>query len=136
MRNRSLLRLGLLLLLAVLALPNRVAADDDSVPLRSLTQAAMRLPAETPNNNVLFQNGRRRDSLANGMLIGAGIGAVVGMLVVPQAMCGSNDSECTTIVRVVVGLPSIAGGLGIGALVDGLHKQNARPAGVAFNVKW
>ena len=136
MRNRSLSRLCLLLLLAVLALPLRVAADEPSAAQHRLTQAAIKLPAE-PSNIVLLQNeGRKRDSLANGMLIGAGIGAVVGMLVVPQVMCGSNDSECSTIVRAAIGLPVIAGGLGIGALVDGLHRQAARPAGVAVNVKW
>ena len=135
MRNRSLFTLGVLLFLTVLALPNRVAADERAAPHR-LTQSAIKLPAESPNT-VLFQNeGRKRDSLANGMLIGAGIGAVVGMLIVPQVMCGSNDSECSTIVKAAIGLPVIAGGLGIGALVDGLHKRNARPAGVAFTVKW
>jgi hypothetical protein len=70
------------------------------------------------------------------MLIGAGIGIVVGMLVVPRAMCGPNDSECSTIVRIAVGLPVVAGGIGIGALVDSRHKQEARPAGVTFNVRW
>jgi hypothetical protein len=49
-----------------------------------------------------------RDSLWNGRLIGAGIGAAVGMLIAPQAMCGGNDTECAAIVRVAVGLPSIA----------------------------
>jgi hypothetical protein len=70
------------------------------------------------------------------MLIGAGIGAAVGMLVMPQMMCGAHDTECSTIVRAVIGLPAIAGGLGIGALVDAVNKKDARPAGVAFNVKW
>ncbi len=79
----------------------------------------------------------KSDSLANGMLVGAGIGAVVGMLVIPRAMCGPNDvGKCSTIGRVAIGLPAIAGGLGIGALVDSRHKQDARPAGVTFNVRW
>ena len=68
---------------------------------------------------------KRGDKLWNGMLIGAGVGAAVGMLVAPPAFCGSNDSECATIVRVAIGLPAIAGGVGIGALVDGLNKREA-----------
>ncbi len=137
MRSRPLC---LLLLFATLVLPNIAAAGDDSSharPFSTSSLGAISLAAASEHNS-LYRNQvqRKRDSLANGMLIGAGIGAAIGMLVVPQVMCGSNDTECSTIVRVVIGLPSIAGGLGIGALVDGLHKQDARPAGVAFNVKW
>jgi hypothetical protein len=51
-------------------------------------------------------------------------------------MCGAHDTECSTIVRAVIGLPSIAGGLGIGAIVDAVNKKDARPAGVAFNVRF
>jgi hypothetical protein len=68
---------------------------------------------------------RDRDSLWNGILIGAGVGAAVGMLIAPPAFCGNNDSECATIVRVAIGLPAIAGGVGIGALVDGLQSRDA-----------
>jgi hypothetical protein len=68
------------------------------------------------------------DRLWNGMLIGAGVGASVGMLIAPPAFCGTNDSECATIVRVAIGLPAIAGGVGIGALVDGLHKRDSAAA--------
>ena len=70
---------------------------------------------------------RDRDSLWNGILIGAGVGAAVGMLVAPPAFCGNNDSECATIVRVAIGLPAIAGGVGIGALVDGLQSRSPSP---------
>ena len=66
------------------------------------------------------------DKLWNGMLIGAGVGAVVGMLIAPPAFCGGNDdSECAAIVRATIGLASIAGGIGIGALVDGLQRRDA-----------
>ena len=113
----------------------RVGARQER-PLRPLSGGAVELPAQ-PQTPVLFQRTvRQRDSLVNGMLIGAGIGAVVGMLVAPPAFCGANDSECATIVRVAIGLPSIAGGLGVGALVDALNSKDARPAGVAFNVRW
>ena len=65
-----------------------------------------------------------RDSLWNGMLIGAGVGAAAGMLFAPQALCGSHDTECAVIVRAAVGLPVLAGGIGIGALVDGLMSRD------------
>lgn len=96
MRNRSLFRLCLVLILVTLA-----------------------WPADAP------AQGKSGDKLWNGMLIGAGVGAAVGMLIAPPAFCGNNDSECAAIVRVAIGLPAIAGGVGIGALVDGLHKRDA-----------
>ena len=94
MRHRSVFKVCLVLMLVTLAWPAQAHAQS-----------------------------KRGDKLWNGMLIGAGIGAAVGMLVAPPAFCGNNDSECTTIVRVVIGLPAIAGGVGIGALVDGLNKR-------------
>jgi hypothetical protein len=116
MRNRTL---SVILLVATLLLP-RVAA------------------AQGGGNDARFRNDvqPKGDSLANGMLIGAAIGGIVGLIVMPLTMCPPNDKECSTIVQVVIGLPFLAGGFGIGALVDGLNKQNARPAGVAFNVRW
>jgi hypothetical protein len=101
MRHRSVFRLGLLLLLVTLAWPNLAHAQG--------TQT------------------RERDSLWNGILIGAGVGAAVGMLIAPPAFCGNNDSECAAIVRVAIGLPAIAGGVGIGALVDGLQSGPPSP---------
>jgi hypothetical protein len=95
MRHRSVFRLCVVLALVALAWPGQAHAQSKS-----------------------------GDKLWNGMLIGAGVGAAVGMLIAPPAFCGSNDSECATIVRVVIGLPAIAGGVGIGALVDGLHKRD------------
>jgi len=74
------------------------------------------------------QSGRSgdRDRLWNGMLIGAGIGAAAGMLIAPPAFCGGgHDTECAVIVRATIGLGSIAGGIGIGALVDGLMNRDA-----------
>ena len=99
MRNRCVLRLCLLLLVATLAVPNLAGAQTSS--------------------------SGDRDKLWNGMLIGAGVGAVAGMLVAPQALCGSHDTECAVIVRAAIGLPAIAGGIGIGALVDGLTSRDA-----------
>ena len=64
--------------------------------------------------------GERRDSVWNGLLIGAGVGAAGGA-VWGRQMCGSNDSECFAI----AGPVGIIGGAGIGAAVgaiaDALH---------------
>ena len=100
MRNRSVSRLSVLVLLVTLAIPDFAHA-----------QASDR---------------EDHDKLWNGMLIGAGIGAAVGMIVAPPAFCGGgNDTECAAIVRATIGLASIAGGIGIGALVDGLQYRDA-----------
>lgn len=99
MRNHSVIRLCLFALVATLIVPDVARAQDS-------------------------QSGKH-DKLWNGMLIGAGIGVVAGMVVAPQALCGSHDTECAVIVRTAIGLPAIAGGIGIGALVDGLTHRNA-----------
>jgi len=101
MRSRSVFRLCLLLLVIMLTAPH-------------LSHA------QTPQSG-------KRDRLWNGMLIGAGVGAVAGMLVAPQALCGSHDSECAVIVRAAIGLPAIAGGIGVGALIDGLTSRPPSP---------
>lgn len=100
MRSRSVFRFCLLLLVMTLAVPHLAHAQ---------TQTG------------------KRDRLWNGMLIGAGVGAVAGMLVAPQALCGSNDSECAVIVRAAIGIPAVAGGIGVGALIDGLTGRPTSP---------
>jgi hypothetical protein len=137
MRNRPSFRLSLLLIVALFWMPARALAQVDATSQRPLSHAIADGPLSARQNAVLSQRAvRERDSLANGLLIGAGIGAAVGMLLMPQLMCGAHDTECSTIVRAVIGLPSIAGGLGIGAIVDAVNKKDARPAGVAFNVRF
>ena len=63
------------------------------------------------------------DSIANGLAIGGVLGAVGGFIVAPYLFCGNgfDDTECTTIVRVVIGLPILAGGLVAGGLIDKYH---------------
>ena len=100
MRNRSVLGLCILLLLVTFAVPEVAHAQTN--------------------------DRHDHDKLWNGMLIGAGIGAAVGMIFAPPAFCGGgNDTECATIVRATIGLASIAGGIGVGALVDGLQYRDA-----------
>ena len=64
--------------------------------------------------------GGRRDSVWNGALIGAGVGAAGGA-VWGLKTCGSNDTECFAI----AGPVGVIGGAGIGAVVgaiaDALH---------------
>ena len=56
------------------------------------------------------------------------------MLIAPQAYC-AHDTECSTIVRVAIGLPAIAGGIGVGALVDSLMSRRSSPVS-GLQVNW
>ena len=65
-------------------------------------------------------SGRPRDSVWNGLLIGAGVGAAGGALWGLKT-CGSNDDECFAIAG-PVGIISGAGiGAAVGAVADALH---------------
>ena len=65
--------------------------------------------------------GGRRDSVWNGILIGAGVGAAGGA-VWGLAICGSSDDECFAIAG-PVGIISGAGiGAAVGAIADALHR--------------
>lgn len=61
-----------------------------------------------------------RDELWEGMAIGAAVGAVVGLVVVPAKECTPANPECPTALRLGVGIPAIAAGAAVGALVDKL----------------
>jgi len=60
---------------------------------------------------------RRTDSIWNGALIGAGVGAVATWISVVRA-CSLPDPECEVIARLVFGVPMTIGGTVAGALVD------------------
>ena len=64
---------------------------------------------------------RRRDSVWNGTLIGAGIGAGGGYLWA-RNICGSNDGECFAIAGTIGILGGTGIGAAIGAVADALHK--------------
>ena len=63
----------------------------------------------------------RRDSVWDGLLIGAGIGAAGGYLWA-RHICGSNDPECFAIAGTVGVLGGVGIGATIGAIIDALHK--------------
>jgi hypothetical protein len=62
----------------------------------------------------------RRDSVWDGLLIGAGIGAAGGYLWA-RHICGSNDPECFAIAGPVGVLGGVGIGATIGAIIDALH---------------
>ena len=60
------------------------------------------------------------------MIVGAAVGAGIGMWYVPRENCNTDTNpECPRILRAVVGIPAIAGGAAIGALVDRAIRPNA-----------
>jgi hypothetical protein len=66
-----------------------------------------------------------RDPDVDGVLIGTAIGAVGGFVVAPYLFCGHrfDDTECTTIVRLAIGVPVAIGGAVTGGLIDHFHDQ-------------
>ena len=92
-------------------------------PMRQGVIASLRLPQADslpPLKRREPAPGRTRDSVWNGTLIGAGVGAASGVVWGLQT-CGSNDTECFAI----AGPVGIIGGAGIGAAIgavaDALH---------------
>jgi hypothetical protein len=128
MRNRLIF--GLFLVGPVLAAPSLSQAVEHETSTSTFANAAVELATQQAASPLMFfqsDPSSDRDTLWNGVLIGAGVGAAVGMLIAPQAYCGAHDTECSTIVRVAIGLPAIAGGIGVGALVDGLMSRRSSP---------
>ena len=57
------------------------------------------------------------------MIAGAIVGGIVGLVVVPATECKSSNPECPNLLRIGVGIPAVAGGAAIGALVDKLFEE-------------
>jgi hypothetical protein len=129
--------IGVLPVAAILCGPSFAVAGERTsrIDFSNVSILQSSVPVSRP---MLFQRdpSNDRDSLWNGMLIGAGIGAAVGMLIAPPAFCGGqHDTECATIVRAAIGLPAIAGGIGLGALIDGLQSRRGNPVR-SVQVNW
>ena len=62
-----------------------------------------------------------RDSVWNGLLVGAAIGAAGGYLWA-RNICGSNDAECFAIAGPVGVLTGAGIGAAVGAIADALHR--------------
>jgi hypothetical protein len=75
----------------------------------------------TTNAVMVRQDPARRDSVWDGALIGAGVGAGSGYLWA-YAQCGTNDSECFMIAGTVGIIGGAAIGAVAGAVIDALHK--------------
>ena len=84
----------------------------------ALSLSAANAPAGA---RVTRQDAPGRDSVWNGTLIGAGIGAASGYLWA-HAQCGTNDSECFAIAGTVGIIGGAAIGAVVGAVADALHK--------------
>ena len=93
-------------------------------PARKGIRASLLLPQRNSLPALLNAQdrapGARRDSVWNGLLIGAGIGAGGGAVWGRQT-CGANDRECFAIAG-PVGIITGAGiGAAVGAIADALH---------------
>jgi sugar phosphate permease len=89
----------------------------------ALIAAALVVVAAAPAAAQSSSTAPRSDSIWNGLLIGGVAGVVGGFIVAPRMICGSNDAECSAIVKVAVGLPALAGGLVTGGLIDKFNDQ-------------
>jgi hypothetical protein len=82
------------------------------------------VPSATSTASTLFRRQsttKQADSVWNGALIGAGVGAVGGFIWA-RRICGGNDQECFVISAPVGVLGGAGIGAAIGAIVDALHK--------------
>ena len=95
------------------------------------TPAAPVVPVKCPRlagtDNPPPAKQHRKDSLWNGVIIGAGLGALVGTLV---SFAVSDCSECSGFnVPLTFGVLGAGAGAGIGAGIDAWHQKRDIPAG-------
>ena len=117
------------LIVLVFAMASPVRADELKADYARLARALKAKPAaavslrdaKLPSVAVRQDASARRDSVWDGALIGAGVGAASGYLWA-FAQCGTNDSECFTIAGTVGIIGGAAIGAAAGAVVDALHK--------------
>lgn len=88
-------------------------------PPSAFHEAIAHAKTEVPLAHQSAQIKVQRDSVWNGLLIGAGVGAASGY-VWARHLCGSNDPECFTISATAGVLGGAAIGAAIGAILDAL----------------
>ena len=118
-------------LVALEVLPGEITADVSSQHQRMLAQLQIYsarskrtlhfVPIPPGSTSPLtfgahVQSGKRRDSVVNGTLIGAAVGAGYGIAAVVAIESGGDNGRSGT--RVAVPLLSAAIGAGVGALID------------------
>jgi hypothetical protein len=116
------------LIVALMGLPGMAMAaeyapDTSRILSRLAKPAAIQItdfPASSPD--PLRQPSARsksdeRDSVWNGLLIGAGVGATGGYIWA-RSQCGSNDAECSAITNPVGIIVGGAIGAAVGAILD------------------
>lgn len=90
-----------------------------ALPPSAFHQAIAHARLETPLARQSAQIKTQRDSIWNGLLIGAGAGAAGGYIWA-RHVCGTSDSECFTISATAGALGGAAIGAAIGAILDAL----------------
>jgi hypothetical protein len=117
-----------LIVIALMGLPDLAGAagyvpDTSRIRSRLAKPAAIQvtdLPAPSPDplkQPTARVVSRERDSVWNGLLIGAGVGAGAGY-VWARSQCGSNDAECSAIANPVGIIVGGAIGAAVGAILD------------------
>jgi hypothetical protein len=103
------------------------SASEPSLVLRP--KDAVGPPAEnllrSASGERIAMRAQPRDPDVDGVLLGTAIGAVGGFIVAPYLFCGHgfDDTECTTIVRLAIGVPVAIGGAVTGGLIDHFHNE-------------
>ena len=98
----------------------RAALERRAAPSRLAVSVASVSAIHAARSQAVIKSGQR-DSVWDGLLIGAGIGAASGY-VWARNICGPNDPECLAIAGTVGVLGGTGIGAAIGAIVDALHK--------------
>ena len=100
----------------------RVSGDVDTIQPPSVREATpIRAAVESLPGSVMVS--QRRDTLWNGVVIGAGLGAIAGAL---GGVTAIDCSECAGFnVPLTFGVLGAAAGAGIGAAVDALRHARA-----------
>jgi hypothetical protein len=100
-------------------------------PLSVQEARPIRAAAESLAGSLMVP--QRRDNLWNGVVIGAGLGAIAGAL---GGVMATDCSECAGFnVPLTFGVLGAAAGAGIGAAVDALHHQRRAAMGRRTRVR-